>query len=129
MTRYLGIDLGSKVKRETPETYLISGAAKIFIRTSRRATGSWIGGICVYVCKGKDSAAPAQAHARTRAHRPEAPHQSSDVSQTRYIYDIYIYIYCIVSIVLLLRTILVFIVLYTNNNNNNNNSFIRLESV
>ena len=28
----------------------------------------------------KDSAAP--AHARTRAHRPAAPHQSSGVSQT-----------------------------------------------
>jgi len=33
---------------------------------------------CMYVCK--DSAAP--AHARTRAHRPAAPHQSSGVSQT-----------------------------------------------
>ena len=32
----------------------------------------------MYVCK--DSAAP--AHARTRAHRPAAPHQSSGVSQT-----------------------------------------------
>jgi len=34
--------------------------------------------VCMYVCK--DSAAP--AHARTRAHRPAAPHQSSGVSQT-----------------------------------------------
>jgi len=35
---------------------------------------------CMYVCK--DLAAP--AHARTRAHRPAAPHQSSGVSQTPY---------------------------------------------
>ena len=34
--------------------------------------------VCMYVCK--DSAAP--AHARTRAHRPAAPRQSSGVSQT-----------------------------------------------
>ena len=37
-----------------------------------------LGLICMYVCK--DSAAP--VHARTRAHRPAAPHQSSGVSQT-----------------------------------------------
>ena len=37
--------------------------------------------VCMYVCK--DSAAP--AHARTRAHRPAAPHQSSGVSQTPHI--------------------------------------------
>jgi len=41
--------------------------------------GCLSGIICMYViCK--DSAAP--AHARTRAHRPAAPHQSSGVSQT-----------------------------------------------
>jgi len=34
--------------------------------------------VCMHACK--DSAAP--AHARTRAHRPAAPHQSSGVSQT-----------------------------------------------
>jgi len=34
--------------------------------------------LCMHVCK--DSAAP--AHARTRAHRPAAPRQSSGVSQT-----------------------------------------------
>ena len=34
--------------------------------------------VCMYVCK--DLAAP--AHARTLAHRPAAPHQSSGVSQT-----------------------------------------------
>jgi len=36
--------------------------------------------VCMYVCVCKDSAAP--AHARTRVHRPAAPHQSSGVSQT-----------------------------------------------
>jgi len=36
------------------------------------------GAVCMYVCK--DSAA--LAHARTRAHRPAAPRQSSSVSQT-----------------------------------------------
>jgi len=40
--------------------------------------------VCMYVCK--DSALP--AHARTRAHRPAAPHQSSGVS-ILYIYLIY----------------------------------------
>jgi len=55
----------------------------------------------MYVCK--DSAAP--AHARTRAHRPAAPHQSSD---NNYI----IYIYIIIGVNLILISISVTCLLY-----------------
>ena len=44
---------------------------------------------CMNACT--DSAAP--AHARTRAHRPAAPRQSSSVSQTPHPMYIYLYIY------------------------------------
>jgi len=47
----------------------------VYQKGSRAHTNT---GNCTYVCK--DSAAP--AHARTRAHRPAAPRQSSGVSQT-----------------------------------------------
>jgi len=49
------------------------------------AVTRWGRYVCMYVCMYVFTYSAAPAHARTRAHRPAAPHQSSGVSQTLHI--------------------------------------------
>jgi len=80
MLTYVWDTAGEVVTRQIhSHSPFIDGLCGAYIQRGRtRALHTGRATVCMYVCK--DSAAA--AHARTRAHRPAAPCQSSGVSQT-----------------------------------------------